>query len=74
MPHSSSALVKALVLRELEDGKRHDGLWLQALSESKLDQNLAQLRYIELRTQSMQQEMKSVLIDQIRSAVALKKK
>ena len=38
MSQSSSNMVRALVLRELEAGKRDDGLWLQAMSESKMDQ------------------------------------
>ena len=35
MSDSSSNMVRALVLRELEAGQRDDGLWLQAMSESK---------------------------------------
>jgi hypothetical protein len=47
MADLSSDMVRSLVLRELEDGVRHDGLWLQAMSECKLDQNKAKQRYIE---------------------------
>ena len=66
MADLSSNMVRSLVLRELEDGVRHDGLWLQAMSESKLDQTKAKLRYIELRTQAMQGDVKKMLIQQIR--------
>jgi len=66
MADLSSDMVRSLVMRELEDGVRHDGLWLQAMSESKLDQTKAKLRYIELRTQAMQGDVKKMLIQQIR--------
>jgi hypothetical protein len=67
MPQNASDMARALVLRELEEGKRHDGLWLQALSESKLNQDQAKSRYIELRTSAMQSEIKSLLLQQIRN-------
>ena len=70
MPNQSSNMVRTLVLRELESGKRDDGLWLQAMSESKLDKTKAQIRYIELRMQSLQDDVKGLLIKQIRGAVA----
>ena len=70
MSQSSSNMVRALVLRELEAGKRDDGLWLQAMSESKMDKAKAQVRYVELRTQAMQGDVKGLLIKQIRGAVA----
>jgi hypothetical protein len=70
MPQTSSNMVRALVLRELEAGKRDDGLWLQAMSESQLDKTKAQVRYVELRTQAMQGDVKGLLIKQIRGAVA----
>ena len=70
MSSQSSNMVRALVLRELEAGKRDDGLWLQAMSESKLDKTKAQVRYIELRMQSLQDDVKGLLIKQIRGAVA----
>ena len=63
-------MVRALVLRELEAGQRDDGLWLQAMSESQLDKTKAQVRYLELRTQAMQSDVKGLLIKQIRGAVA----
>ena len=70
MSQPSSNMVRALVLRELEAGKRDDGLWLQAMSESKLDKAKAQIRYVELRTHAMQGDVKGLLIKQIRGAVA----
>ncbi len=63
-------MVQSLVLREIEAGQRDDGLWLQAMSESKLDKAKAQLRYIELRGQALQADVKGLLIQQIRGAVA----
>jgi hypothetical protein len=45
-------------------------LWLQALSESKLDPAQTKLRYIALRSQAIQSDMKGLLISQIRGAVA----
>jgi hypothetical protein len=66
MADLSSDMVRSLVLRELEDGVRHDGLWLQAMSEAKLDQTKAKVRYIELRMQAMQTDVKKLLIQQIR--------
>ena len=66
MADLSSDMVRSLVMRELQEGVRHDGLWLQAMSESKLDQTKAKLRYIELRMQAMQSDVKKMLIQQIR--------
>ncbi len=70
MSDTSSNMVRALVLRELEAGKRDDGLWLQAMSEAKMDKAKAQVRYVELRTQAMQSDVKGLLLKQIRGAVA----
>jgi hypothetical protein len=70
MSDTSSNMVRALVLRELEAGKRDDGLWLQAMAESKMDKTKAQVRYVALRTQAMQGDVKGLLIKQIRGAVA----
>ena len=67
MPQNASDMARALVLRELEEGKRHDGQWLQALSESKLNQDQAKTRYIELRTSAMQSEIKRLLLQRIRN-------
>lgn len=63
-------MVRSLVLREIEAGQRDDGLWLQAMSESKLDKTKAQVRYIELRANALQADVKGLLIQQIRGAVA----
>ena len=70
MSDTSSNMIRALVLRELEAGKRDDGLWLQAMSESKMDTAKAQVRYVALRMQAMQGDVKGLLIKQIRGAVA----
>jgi hypothetical protein len=70
MTQQASPIVRAMVLRELEEGVKHDALWLQALSESKLDPAQTKLRYIALRSQAIQRDMKGLLIDQIRGAVA----
>lgn len=70
MSQPTSNMVRALVLRELEAGTRDDGLWLQAMSESKMDKAKAQVRYIELRSQALQGDVKGMLIKQIRGAVA----
>jgi hypothetical protein len=70
MSQLTSNMVRALVLRELEAGKRDDGLWLQAMSESNMDAAKAQVRYVVLRTQAMQSDVKGLLIKQIRGAVA----
>ena len=70
MSDTSSNMVRALVMSELEAGKRDDGLWLQAMSESKMDTAKAQVRYVALRTQAMQSDVKGLLIKQIRGAVA----
>ena len=57
-------------MRELEDGVRQDGLWLQAMSESNMDQVKAQQRYITLRCEALHGQVKGELIRQIRGAVA----
>ena len=63
-------MVRAMVLRELEEGRRDDGLWLQAMSESKMDKAKAQVRYVQLRTDALQGDVKGLLIQQIKGAVA----
>jgi 3-dehydroquinate dehydratase len=70
MSQNPSNMVQGLVLREIEAGQRDDGLWLQAMSEHKLDKAKAQVRYIELRAQALQANVKGLLIQQIRGAVA----
>ena len=67
---TSSELVRSMVMRELEDGVRQDGLWLQAMSESNMDQSKAQKRYITLRCEALQGQVRGALINQIRGAVA----
>lgn len=74
MSQTPSDMVRSLVLRELEQGVRHDGLWLQAMSESKLDAVQAKRRYIDLRMQAMQNDVKGLLIRQIRGAVSADRK
>jgi hypothetical protein len=68
--NQASNMVRAMVLRELEEGRRDDGLWLQAMSESKMDKAKAQVRYMQLRTEALQGDVKGLLIQQIRGAVA----
>ena len=68
MTNQASNMVRAMVLRELEEGRRDDGLWLQAMSECQLDPSKAKQRYIALRMQNMQSDVKKMLIQQIRSA------
>ena len=63
-------MVRAMVLREVEEGRRDDGLWLQAMSESKMDKAKAQVRYVQLRIEALQGDVKGLLIQQIRGAVA----
>lgn len=67
---SPSELVRSMVMRELEDGVRQDGLWLQAMSESNMDTTKAQQRYITLRCEALHGQVKGELIRQIRGAVA----
>lgn len=57
-------------MRELDDGIRQDGLWLQAMSESNMDQTRAKQRYITLRCEVLNGQVKGQLIKQIRGAVA----
>jgi len=62
----SDELAHALVLREMKDGIRRDGLWAQAMSESEMDSNKATARYIELRVQSMKDELRQQMLKQIK--------
>lgn len=70
MTGKPSDLVRAMVLRELEEGIRHDALWLQALSQAKLDHAKAREFYIALRCQALQSDVKGLLVKQIRGAIA----
>jgi hypothetical protein len=74
MTQEVSPIVRAMVMRELEEGVKHDALWLQALSESKLDPTQTKLRYIALRAKAIQSDMKGLLIDQIRGAISKDKR
>jgi hypothetical protein len=40
------------VAEEMKNGVRHEGIWLQAFSESNSDQSVAKARYIEHRVNS----------------------
>lgn len=46
----------ATALREIEAGVRRDGLWAQAVGDSKGDQRAAQSVYLRLRVQSLRDE------------------
>ena len=61
MNFNSDELLHAAVLREMERGERRDGLWAQALSASNFDKNKATAKYIELRVQSMKDDMKKFI-------------
>ena len=61
MNFNSDELLHAAVLREMERGERRDGLWAQALSASNLDKNKSTAKYIELRVQSMKDDMKKFI-------------
>ena len=66
MNFNSDELLHAAVLREMERGERRDGLWAQALSASNLDTNKATAKYIELRVQSMKDDMKKFIKSSIK--------
>lgn len=66
MNFNSDELLHAAVLREMERGERRDGLWAQALSVSNLDKNKATAKYIELRVQSMKDDMKKFIKSSIK--------
>ena len=44
MTQQTSPIVRAMVMRELEEGVKHDALWLQAMTESKLDPKQTKIR------------------------------
>lgn len=58
----------AEVLREIEQGIRRDGLWAKALAQSKMKDDEARARYIELRVQSLRDEIS--LIEKSASDIA----
>jgi len=47
----------AEALREIQSGQRRDGIWARALVECGMDQNKAAGLYIELRVQSLKDEL-----------------
>ena len=47
----------AEALREIESGRRRDGIWAMAMAECEMDQARAGSRYIKLRVQSLKDEM-----------------
>jgi hypothetical protein len=61
MNFNSDELLHAAVLREIERGERRDGLWAQALSSAQMDPKKAAAKYIELRVQSMKDDMKKFI-------------
>jgi hypothetical protein len=66
----SQELLHAMVMREMQQGIRRDGLWAQALAESGADPQKAQAIYIRLRVATLQQETTGLLVQQIKGAVA----
>ena len=69
MASSNSELIQAMVLREMQQGIIRDGLWSQAIAESQGDKNKAKSIYIRLRTASMQEDTKKLLVRQIQQAL-----
>jgi hypothetical protein len=61
MNFNSDEMLHAAVLREMERGERRDGLWAQALSATQMDKKKATAKYIELRVQSMKDDMKTFI-------------
>ncbi|NBX54265.1 MAG: hypothetical protein EBQ82_11830 [Betaproteobacteria bacterium] len=66
----SQELLHALVMREMQQGIRRDGLWAQALAETNADHSKAQAVYIRLRMETLKQETTGLLVKQIKGAVA----
>lgn len=46
------------VMKEIKSGKRHDGIWGQAFSETNGNKKKADALYIKLRVQSVKDELK----------------
>ena len=63
-------LLYAMVMREMQQGIRRDGLWAQALAESDGDPQKAQAAYIRLRLVTLRQETTGLLVQKIKGAVA----
>ncbi len=66
----SQELLHAMVMREMQQGIRRDGLWAQALAETGADPQKAQAVYIRLRLDTLQQETTGLLVQQIKVGVA----
>lgn len=47
----------AEALREVESGRRRDGIWAMALVEAEMDQTKAAAKYIKMRVQSLRDEV-----------------
>ena len=63
-------LLYAMVMREMQQGIRRDGLWAQALAENDGDPQKAQAAYIRLRLVTLRQETTGLLVKNIKGAVA----
>ena len=63
-------LLYAMVMREMQQGIRRDGLWAQALAENNGDPQKAQAAYIRLRVVTLRQETTGLLVKKIKGAVA----
>ena len=50
--------IYAEVMKEIQSGKRHDGIWAQAFSETEGNEKKADALYIKLRVQSLKDELK----------------
>ena len=71
MPSASpEELLYAMVMREMQQGIRRDGLWAQALVEADGDPQKAQAAYIRLRLVTLRQETTGLLVQKIKGAVA----
>lgn len=57
-------MLYAEALREIEQGVRRDGLWAKALSRTKMNQNEAHALYLELRVQSLKDEIALLAMQQ----------
>lgn len=66
----SEELLHAMVMREMQQGIRRDGLWAQALVETEGDPQKAQAAYIRLRLVTLRQETTGLLVQKIKGAVA----
>ena len=67
---SPEELLYAMVMREMQQGIRRDGLWAQALAESEADPQKSQAAYIRLRVATLRQETTGLLVQKIKGAVA----